>query len=323
MRVLVTQPIFEDSLELLTGAGLEVEEAPEARPLTADELAATCVGADAVVTQLTDQVSREVFEANPRLRLVANVATGFDNIDIDAARRTGVQVTNTPGVLTAATADLAISLILAVARRVPEGDRMLRRGEYEGWRLKQHPMGLDVTGTTLGVIGMGRVGEAVARRAHRGFDMQVLYVDHGPDGLASEQEADLGAHRVELDHLLAHSDFISLHAPLTADTRHLIDAAALESMKPTAVLVNTARGPLVDEHALAAALRDGRIAGAGLDVFEAEPDVVSGLLELHERVVLTPHVGSATESTRRRMSEMAAENVIAVLAGRPALNPVG
>jgi glyoxylate reductase len=225
-------------------------------------------------------------------------------------------VTNTPDVLTDATADLALALMLAVARRIPEGDLMLRRGEYAGWRLMQHPMGLDFSGKTLGIIGMGRIGRAVARRAHRGFGMPVLYVSRSPDHL------EISARRVGMEELLTQSDFVSLHLPLTPQTRHIIDVSALRAMKATAVLVNTARGPLIDERALAQALRSGHIAGAGLDVFEREPEVAAELLGLHDRVVLTPHVGSATESTRRRMSDVAVANVLAVLAGGQAVSPV-
>lgn len=315
LKVAVTQPIYEDSLQRLKDAGLDVVELWR----TESGQAPTLVDVDAVVSQLTDRIDATYFEDKPRLKVVANVAVGYDNIDVAAATAAGVIVTNTPGVLTDATADLALALLLATARRVPEGDELLRRGGFEGWELLQHPMGVDVTGQILGIVGMGRVGQAVARRAHHGFGMAVLYVDAQP---VPEMEETLGARRVELPEALASSDFVSLHAPLTPDTRHLINREALAAMKPTAILINTARGPLIDEDALAEALAEGVILGAGLDVFEAEPLVHPRLLERRERVVLTPHLGSATESTRRRMSTMAVENVIAVVQGRPALNPV-
>ena len=319
MRVLVTQPIYPESVRRLRDAGFDVDDRRSPEPLSGAELARACPGADGVVTQLTDHVTAEVFTENPRLRVVANVAVGYDNVDVDAATDHGVTVTNTPGVLTDATADLTLALLLAVARRIPEGDGLIRGGRFDRWRLLQHPMGLDVTGRTLGVVGMGRVGSAVAARAHLGFGMPIVYAGRSP---APEAEERLGARRVGLAELFESSDYVSLHAPLTPETRHLVDGRALRAMKPTAVLINTARGPLVDERALAAALREGEIAGAGLDVFEREPEVVEELIGLRERVVLTPHVGSATEPTRRRMSDMAVENVIAVLGGRPAPNPV-
>ena len=319
MRVLVTQPVYPQSVQRMRDAGFDVDDRRGADPLAGAALATACAGADAVVTQLTDRVTAEVFAANPQLQVVANAAVGYDNIDVTAAAAAGVTVTNTPGVLTDATADLTLALMLAVARRIPECDDLIRRGAFDRWRLLQHPMGMDVTGRTLGVVGMGRIGQAVAQRAHLGFGMPIRYASRSP---VPEVEERLGARRVELPELLATADFVTLHAPLTPQTRHLVDADALRLMKPTAVLVNTARGPLVDEQALARALRDGEIAGAGLDVFESEPEVVADLLRLRERVVLTPHVGSATEATRRRMSDMAVTNVIAVLTGEPAPNPV-
>jgi lactate dehydrogenase-like 2-hydroxyacid dehydrogenase len=232
---------------------------------------------------------------------------------VAAATRAGVAVTNTPRVLTEATADLAFALLLATARRVPEGDAFLREGRYTHWRVRQEQTGVDVHGATLGLFGLGQIGRAVARRA-RGFDMTVLYHDVQP--LPDEDEAALGVAYVPFEELLARSDFVSVHAPLTDTTRHRFDAAAFAAMKPTAMLINTARGPIVDEAALAAALRDGVVAGAGLDVYEREPEVDPLLLKLRERVVLLPHLGSATGATRREMCRTAARNARDVLLGK-------
>ncbi|MST34739.1 D-glycerate dehydrogenase, partial [Acidimicrobiaceae bacterium USS-CC1] len=247
----------------------------------------------------------------PSLRIVANVAVGYDNIDVAGAAARGVLVTNTPGVLTEATADLAMGLLLAVARRIPEADAAVRGGRFPPWGLFQELIGLDVAGACLGIVGLGRIGRAVARRAALGFGMRVVYAGGAPD--PSDAWA-AGAERVGFGELLARADFVSLHAPLTPATRHLVDEAALRAMQPGAVLVNTARGPLVDEAALARALTGGWIAGAGLDVFEREPEVEAALLA-SRRAVLTPHLGSATARTRLRMCATAVDNVLAVAAG--------
>ena len=253
----------------------------------------------ALVTLLTDRVDRSVLEAGKGLRIVANVAVGVDNIDIAAATRLGILVTNTPGVLTEATADLTWALILAVARRVVEGDALVRAGKFRGWNLDLL-RGVDLHGKTLGIIGAGRIGKAVARRA-RGFGVKVLFHSRRSG--------------IPLRRLLAGSDFVSIHCPLTPETHHLIGRRELGLMKRTAILVNTARGPIVDEKALIGALRRGRIAGAGLDVYEREPIVTAALRRL-KNVVLLPHLGSATVETRRRMLDMAIANVRAALAGR-------
>lgn len=315
MRVAVSQPVYDESLRNLREAGLDVIELWRSGRWSGQPLP----GVSGLVSQLTDSLGAEFFAENPALRVVANVAVGFDNIDVDAAERAGVVVTNTPGVLTEATADLTMALLLAAARRITEGDALVRSGGYEGWELMQHPMGLDISGKTIGIVGMGRVGQAVARRARLGFGMDVVYADASR---MQEVEESLECRRVDLPELLRSADFVSLHAPLTPQTHHLIDRCALSLMRPSAILVNTARGPLVDEQALSEALAGGTIAGAALDVFEKEPQVSPALVQQRERVVLTPHVGSATESTRRRMSDIAIANVIAVLQGRPAPNPV-
>ncbi|HTZ45298.1 MAG TPA: D-glycerate dehydrogenase [Jatrophihabitans sp.] len=319
LTVLITQPIHPEAVVGLRAAGARVRLLDSPEPVGGSRLAEAAAGADVLITLLTDTVDAGVFRANPGLRLVANVAVGHDNIDLAAARAAGVLVTNTPGVLTEATADHTMALLLSCARRVAEGDRQLREGLFTGWTLLQEPMGSDVTGRTLGVVGMGRIGLAVARRASLGFGMPLLYSGHRVVPAAAE----LGARRVPLDELLAAADFITLHAPLTPETRHLIDDRALRLCKPSAILVNTSRGPLVDEAALARALAGGLLAGAALDVFEHEPAVHPELLARTERVLLTPHLGSATDSTRRRMSALAVASVVALIEGREPANRVG
>ncbi|NLV32614.1 MAG: D-glycerate dehydrogenase [Acidobacteria bacterium] len=318
LDVFVTQPIPQPGLDLLAGAHPHFRINPEERVLGRAQLLEGVRGAAGILALLTDRIDAEVLDAaGPQLRIVANMAVGFDNIDLRAASARGVMVTNTPGVLTDATADLAWALLFAAARRIPEAERFLRAGRFRYWGPLLF-LGADVAGRTLGVVGAGRIGSAVARRA-RGFDMKVLYCNRSPrPGLESE----LGARKVPLEELLAEADFVSLHLPLTPETRHLIDARALALMKPTACLINTGRGPLVDEAALVEALAAGRPAGAALDVFEREPEVHPGLLA-RDDVVLTPHIGSATVSARARMAEMAAENLLAGLRGERPPNLVG
>ena len=320
-RVFVSQEIVDDALQIFEGTGVTLEVRRDHFPLQPAQLAAAAAECDGLICLLTDRIDAAFLAACPRLRVVANVAAGYDNIDVDAATRAGVAITNTPGVLTEATADLAFSLLLAAARRVPEGDAFLREGRYTHWRIRQQQMGLDVHGATLGIFGFGQIGQAMARRA-RGFAMDVLY--HSATPRSADVEAEFGARHVSFDELLERSDFLSLHAPLTPQTRHVFDAGAFARMKRTAILVNTARGALVDEAALAEALRCEVIAGAGLDVYEHEPAIHPQLLAQRERVVLLPHLGSATASTRQAMSCMAAASVRAVLSGeRPAnlVNP--
>jgi glyoxylate reductase len=276
-------------------------------------------GAEAIVTQLFDRVDGPLLDAaGPGLRVVSNVAVGYDNVDVAAAAARGVVVTNTPGVLTDATADLAMALILMVTRRLGEGERLVRSGRRWDWSL-DFMLGTGLQGATLGIVGLGEIGSATARRA-RAFGTQIRYT--GRRRAAPEVEAELHAEPRPLDDLLAESDVVSLHVPLTAATRHLIDAGRLQRMRPDAYLVNTARGPIVDEAALAAALRAGAIAGAALDVFEREPEVHPDLLAL-ENVVLVPHLGSATVETRTAMALLAARNAVAVTRGEPPLTPVG
>lgn len=310
-RILVTQYIPEEGLAALRKEGEVVFCPHPERPPTREELLEAVKGADALLCALTDTIDAEVLEAAPELTVIANLAVGYNNIDVAAATARRVPVTNTPGILTETTADLTWALLLAVARRVVEGDRYMRSGRFQAWQ----PMlllGNDVYGKTLGIVGLGRIGAAVARRA-RGFDMRVLYHNRRRAGAALEEE--LGARCVPLDRLLRSSDFVTLHAPYTPETHHLFGPRELALMKPTAYLVNAARGPLVDEAALVAALREGRLAGAALDVYEREPELTPGLAEL-ENVVLAPHIGSASRETRARMAVMAAQNVLAALRGK-------
>ena len=291
----------------------------EDRPIPRDRLLAEAAGKHGLLVLLTDRIDGEVLDAaGPRLRVVSNYAVGFDNVDVPACTARGVVVTNTPDVLTAATADLTWALILAAARRVTEGDRLMRARVPWDWT-PGFMLGREVTGATLGIVGLGRIGHAVAARA-RGFDMRVLY--HSPTRKPDTEVALALEHR-DLPALLAESDIVTVHVALTEETRHLFDREAFEAMKPTAVLVNTSRGAVVDEAALAHALARGEIAAAGLDVFEDEPRAHPDLLE-RENVVLTPHLGSATVETRTAMGMLAARNLVDALEGRrpaAAVNP--
>jgi glyoxylate reductase len=316
-RIVVTRRIPEPALELLRGAG-DVWLSPHDRPMTTAELHAAVAGADAVVTLLHDRVDDAFLDAaGPSLRVVANVAVGYDNIDVAACGRRGVAATNTPGVLVDATADIAMALILMSTRRLGEAERMVREGGTWSWSMF-FMLGAGLQGKTLGIVGLGQIGAATARRA-RAFGMGIAYAGRRRADAALESE--LGAAMLDLDELLATADVVSLHTPLSDVTRHLIDARRLALMKPTAHLVNTSRGPVVDEAALAAALQAGTIAGAGLDVFEREPEIDPGLRGL-ENVVLIPHLGSATIETRTAMGVLAAQNAVAVLAGKPPVTPI-
>jgi len=288
---------------------------PEDRPLGTEGLVEAMRSADAVLTTVTDKVTAEVLSAEPRrARIVANFGVGFNNIDVEAAKARGVVVSNTPDVLTDATADLAITLLLMVARRTGEGERHLRGGHWTGWR-PTHMMATHVTGKTLGLVGMGRIARAVAKRAHHGFGMKVIY--HDPFPPPADVAAALGAEpRAELDEVLREADFVSLHCPATPETRHLMNRERLGLMRPDAFLVNTARGDVVDEGALVEALQQKKIAGAGLDVFEREPEVTRALLSM-ENVVLLPHLGSATTETRVAMGLRALENLRLFFGGKP------
>ncbi len=318
-RVYITRQIPTAGIELLRQC-CDVEINPEDRPLRRDELLHVVQDKQGVIGLLTDRIDGEFFDAAPLLKGYANYAVGFDNIDVAEATRRNMPVSNTPDVLTKATAELAWALLFAVARRVAEGDRVMRSGNWAGWGPLQF-IGSDISGKTLGIVGAGRIGTAMARMS-KGFDMRVLYTNHS--GRANpELERDLGARRVTFEELVRQADFISIHAPLTPQTRHLFNAAVFAAMKPTACIVNTGRGPVIKEDDLVTALRQGDIAGAGLDVYENEPAMASGLAGL-DNAVLLPHVGSATQSSRQDMATLAARNLLAMLEGRrpeTCLNP--
>jgi glyoxylate reductase len=315
-RIVVTGVIPEPGLHLLRPLGTLV--APPSAGWTRAEVLAAVVGADAVVTLLTTAVDDELLDAaGPGLKIVANVAVGYNNIDVAACARRGVTVTNTPGVLTEATADIALALILMTTRRLGEGERVIRSGEPWQWSMF-YLLGTGIQGQTLGIVGLGAIGQAVARRA-RAFGMDIVYSNR--TRLAPEVEAELGARPLPLSELLATSDVVSLHCPYSPATHHLMNRDTIALMRPTAFLINTARGPVVEEAALANALQMGELAGAGLDVFENEPEVHPRLLAC-ENAVLIPHLGSATVETRNAMATLAARNVVRVLADQPALTPV-
>jgi len=313
-KVLVTREIPEAGLGLLEDFDVTVLAE---RPPTRDELLEAVRGASVDHSTATEKMGGEVMDAaGEGLKVIANMAVGYDNIDICAATNRGVVVTNTPGVLDETTADVAFMLMLAAARRLGEGERLLRAGEWEWWGPKQL-RGIDVWGKKLGVVGLGRIGRAVARRG-RGFGMEILYHNRSRK---EDAEKELGARYLDLDDLLRESNFVSIHTPLTDATRHLIGERELGLMQDTVVLVNTSRGPVVDEAALAEALEGGRIFAAGLDVYEEEPKVHPKLLAL-EKAVLAPHIGIATIETRDRMATLAAENLAAVLRGEEPKSPV-
>ena len=309
-KVLITKRIFPEAIEWIKSR-YEVDYEGTDEGLTPDQLRQRVKGASAVVSQLTDKLDAATIEALDGVKVISNVAVGFDNIDLAAATRKGILVTNTPDVLTETTADFAFALLMAAGRRVVEGHAFVHSGKWRRWTIDLLA-GQDVYGRTLGLFGLGRIGQAVARRG-RGFSMRIIYTDAVRASEVVEKE--LGAEFVSKEELLREADYISLHVPLLPSTRKLIGAAELQQMKPTAILVNTSRGPVVDEAALAEALAKRTIAGAGLDVFEREPEVHAGLLGL-DNAVLAPHIASASVDTRRRMSMMAVENAAAALEGK-------
>jgi glyoxylate reductase len=316
MKAFITRVLPDEALAIARAAA-DIEVWPEELPPPRNLLLAKAADADGLLCLLTDRIDAELLDRAPRLRVVSQMAVGYDNIDVAACIARGVRVGNTPGVLTETTADLAFALLMAAARRIPESERYLREGHWQTWS----PMlltGPDIHHATLGIVGLGRIGYEVARRA-RGFEMRILYSNRTPNEAA---ERDFGAVRVELDMLLAESDFVSIHTPLTPETRHLIGAAEFSKMKPSAIFVNTARGPVVDQQALYEALRDRRIAAAGIDVFETEPLPIDDPLLTLDNAVLVPHIGSASIATRTKMAVLAARNLVAGLRGDPLPHPV-
>ncbi len=315
-RVFLTRPILPAGIDILE-ARTRVTIFREDRRITKRELIEQAGNIHALLCMLTDPIDAEVMAAAPRLRVISTYAVGYDNIDVAEAKKRGIVVTNTPGVLTETTAETAFALMIACGRRIVESDRWLRAHDFDGWA----PMlflGQDLHHKTLGIAGFGRIGKALARRAALGFHMRILYQDPVPDPQA---EKELGAEQVSKEELFRRSDFLSLHLPLTPESRHYAGAPELALMKPSACLINTARGPVVDEGALIAALREKRIFSAGLDVFEEEPAIPEELRAL-ENVVILPHIGSGSVETRTRMAVMAAENILSVLAGREPVSRV-
>ncbi|MFC2252696.1 2-hydroxyacid dehydrogenase [Labrys portucalensis] len=312
-RILVTRR-WPEAVERILADRFDTTFNQNDTPLTASQLSDAFRQFDAVLPTVSDKLPASVFpEADVRTKLLANFGVGFSHIDIDAARARGMTVTNTPGVLTDCTADIALSLLLAVARRAGEGERQLRAGEWAGW-CPTHMIGAKVSGKSIGIIGMGRIGKATARRAHFGFDMKVVFYNRSK--VDDEAVSAMGARQLaSVEDVLAEADFVSLHCPGGAENRHLINAARLRAMKPSAFLINTARGDVVDQQALVDALESGTIAGAGLDVYDGEPAVPAALLRL-ENVVLLPHLGSATEETRVAMGMRAVDNLTAFFEGR-------
>lgn len=314
-KVFVTRKIPEAGIKLLKKE-FSVTISTKNRVLTKKELLAALKGKDALLCQLTDRIDKDVLEAGrEKLRIVANYAAGYDNIDTKTATKLGIAATNTPGVLTDAVAEHACALIMAIARRIVEADKFMRAGKYKSWE----PMlllGQDVKGKTLGILGLGRIGTAVAERMARGFGMRILYYDVKR---SPEFEKQLGAEYASVRQLLGESDYVSIHVPLLPETRHLISAKEFAGMKKTAYLINTSRGPVVDEKALVNALKRKQIAGAAIDVFENEPKMAPGIEKL-DNAIVTPHIASATFSARSAMSEIAAKNIIEALNGKKPQN---
>jgi len=317
-RVFVTRPIVEEGIELLKQKGLQVDINSEDRVLSKEELKKAISGYDALLCLLTDHIDGEVLDAaGSQLKILANYAVGFDNIDVEAAKQRNVMVTNTPGVLTEAVAEHAIALLVSVAKHIVEADRFTREGKYKQWDPKGF-LGPELKGKTLGVLGLGRIGSRVAEIANKGFGMKIFYFDVKQN---SDFEKQFDAQYAQTEEILKKSDFVSIHVPLIPATKHLVGKNQLAMMKKEAILINTSRGPVVDEKALIEALKSRKIAGAGLDVFENEPALTPGLVNL-PNVVITPHTASATNEARAAMSKMAAENIIAALEGQTPPNLV-
>ncbi|MBI4691989.1 MAG: D-glycerate dehydrogenase [Candidatus Terrybacteria bacterium] len=319
MKIYVTRKIPQKGIDKLVAKGHEVDVSQKDGVLTREEFLAALKQKpyDAVLCLLTDKIDKEVFEVVPTAKIFANYAVGFDNINLNDAKEKGVMITNTPGVLTETVAEHTFALMLAIAHRISEADRFTKAGKFQGWG-PMMLLGNDVSHKTLGIIGLGRIGSRVAYHAVKGFDMKVLYYDVKRD---ENFEKEYGAEFKSVEEVLRGSDFVSIHVPLLPETRHLINTERLKMMKPSAYLINTSRGPIVDEATLVEALKNKTIKGAALDVFENEPALAPGLTEL-DNVILTPHIASATEETRSKMSEMAAENIIAALEGKTPPNIV-
>lgn len=315
-KVFITRKIPWPGIDLLQAKGYEVGVHPENSPISQIELLKKIQNVHALIPLLSDGIDKELINSAPKLKIIANYAVGYNNIDIAYARTKNIVVTNTPDILTPATADLTWALILSVSKRIVESDQFVRSGRFKGWE-PELLLGGDVSGKTLGIIGAGRIGQAVARRA-LGFDMRILYTARQ---IKPDFEQQTKARFVPLSKLLENSDYISLHCPLSPRTHHLLDEDNIRRIKKGAYLINTSRGPVIDEKAMIHALREGRLAGAGLDVYEFEPQVSEELLTMPQ-VVLLPHVGSGTVETRAEMSRICARNIIAVLEGKEALNPV-
>lgn len=310
-KVFITRKIPGPAQDLLKNAGFEVVVNPDDRVLTKDGLKKAVAGVDAILSLLSDHIDSEVMDAaGKQLKIIANYAVGFDNIDIEAAKQRGIFVTNTPGVLTEAVAEHTFALLMAATRRIVESDRFTREGKYKQWE----PFGFigpQVWGKTIGIIGLGRIGSWVGMIAFSGFRMKILYYDVKRN---PEFEMENQATFAQIDQILPQADFITIHVPLLPETKHLINDEKLKLMKNSAILVNTSRGPVVDENALVQALKNGTIAAAALDVFENEPNLADGLVGL-PNAILTPHIASATKEAREAMSKIAAENIIAALTG--------
>ncbi len=318
-KIFITRRVFKDAIDILKKERHTIDINDSDRILPVRELAERVHGKAGLICLLNDRIDSVVMDKLPSLKVISNIAVGYDNIDIAAATQRGIMVTNTPGVLTETTADLAFALLLGAARRIPEADQFIRAGKFKNWQLMQPQMGVDIYKKTLGIVGMGAIGQAVAKRARKGFEMRVIYHSSSrKESVEKEYEAEF----VEFDELLAMSDFISIHVPLTEKTKHMFSADALKNMKNTAILINTARGPVVDEAALVEAIKDGQIRGAALDVFEEEPIIHPELIKLKENVVLAPHIGSASIETRLRMAKMAARNMVEGLKGNRPSNLV-
>ncbi|MGI6034203.1 MAG: 2-hydroxyacid dehydrogenase [Limnochordia bacterium] len=315
-KVFVTQNIPQAGLDLLMKE-CEVFVNTEDRVLSKGEIMERLKGMDGMLCLLTDEIDGEIMDAEPNLKVISNYAVGFNNINVDEATKRGIPITNTPGVLTETTADFAWTLLMGIARRLVEADKFTRAGKFKGWRPRLL-LGSDIYGKTIGIVGMGRIGQAMARRA-KGFNMNILYYDeYRPD---AKLEKELGITYAPFDELLQKSDYVSIHVPLMESTHHFIGERELKLMKKSAYLINSARGPIVDEKALVKALKEKEIAGAGLDVFEDEPELAPGLAEL-DNVVIAPHIASATVETRSKMATMAAEGCLSVLKGEKPVNLV-